>query len=406
MSGAMRKMFRMLAKHAATIDTIITEGVLPPTEEALKGFDELHNYNLAFETASGSIRLSSAFQNFLENALKTERTLAINLDVGGYWRSILFNINQLNHSNTLGAYSDSDMYKRLVIDSIYQLLDGINNNIQQLRNRIENQFGYVHSISAKRKENEQAIAEARTLRQALNIIDEAELLERPITDLRLRSIINNDLFGGKQSAIKELINALTLMQALLIGFRKLEGRGKLVRQFKQYFDTKTDHDFSDLISVEDISMPPNITNLVKAMNIDVYPDESSLLTRNDLIDLAQSLNLEEGERFKKERDNNSSLDMTQDNVEKAVETPIGAKWLEDILLALIETPGDKVLVNNIYQQLQPECKPQLFLDAIYTEILRLPAEKSKFFIFKPLGNYSKSFNGNFDIKDISICFNH
>ncbi|MFT6692857.1 MAG: hypothetical protein ACJAXH_003401, partial [Colwellia sp.] len=260
MSGAMRKMFRMLAKHASTIDTIITEGVLPPTEEALKGFDELHNYNLAFETASGSIRLSSAFQNFLENALKTERTLAINLDVGGYWRSILFNINQLNHSNTLGAYSDSDMYKRLVIDSIYQLLDGINNNIQQLRNRIENQFGYVHSISAKRKENEQAIAEARALRQALNIIDEAELLERPITDLRLLSIINNDLFGGKQSAIKELINALTLMQALLIGFRKLEGRSKLVRQFKQYFDTKTDHDFSDLISVEEISMPPKITN--------------------------------------------------------------------------------------------------------------------------------------------------
>ncbi|MFT5298753.1 MAG: hypothetical protein ACI89T_001542 [Cognaticolwellia sp.] len=65
-----------------------------------------------------------------------------------------------------------------------------------------------------------------------------------------------------------------------------------------------------------------------------------------------------------------------------------------------------MLVNNIYQQLQPECKPQLFLDAIYTEILRLPAEKSKFFIFKPLGNYSKSFNGNFDIKDISIHFNH
>jgi len=193
---------------------------------------------------------------------------------------------------------------------------------------------------------------------------------------------------------------------LLVGFRKLEGRGKLVRQFKQFFDTKTDHYFCDLISVEEIGMPPNIANLVEPMNINVYPDESSLLTRNDLIDLVQSLHIIEGERFKKDRDKNSSLDMTEADIEKEIETSIGVQWLEVMLLNLIQSPGNNVLVNDIYSQLKPECENQLFLDAIYTEILRLPFEKSKFFTFKPIGTYSATFNGNFDIKDISICFNH
>jgi hypothetical protein len=403
MSAHMTKLFRMLANNAGTIEAIMAGDASLSTEKALASFEQLNSYNLAFETASGSIRLSSSFQQFLDMALKTDKNILTNIDVGGYWRSIIHNLDQMNQSDVRGAYLDSDQYKRAVIDGIYQLIDGVNSNILQLRTRLDNKFGYVNSLSAKRKENEQAIIEAKALREALNIIDAEEIYQRLPNDNKIVQIINIDLIQGKLQAQNELLNALSILQTLLVGFRRLEGRTKLVKEFKTFFDTHSEPNFEELISANENDIIPNIINFTSPLKGHCLPDDDNVLVQQDLIEIIQSIEVDNTQRYRKTREANSELDLNDDNTEIAQEDSPSQIWLQDILIHTVKN-NTSILVSNHYHTADIKFDFDVYLDMIYTEWFRVPTSKSKYFKVTPIGKEGDIFNGDFAIEDIEICY--
>jgi hypothetical protein len=371
-------------------------------EESLSAFEELNHYNLAFETSSGSIRLSSSFQLFLDMSLKTDKNILSNIDVGGFWRSILHNLDQMNRSERQGAYVDTDMYERTVIDGIYQLIDGVNQNIYQLRTRLDNKFGYVSSISAKRKENEQAIIEAKSLREALGIIDSAEIYERLPNNSRLVRIINVDLLQGKQNAQNELLNALSVLQDLLLGFRKVEGRARLIKVFKSYYDNNTEHDFSGLFPLQEKALLNPLINLVKPIPIRLHPDETNPLQRDALVSIIESLSIDTENESVKVREENCELDTSDDDATKDIEVTPSELWLQSILITALQNPKDWIKVSTNHQQDSADMPLNVYLDLIYSEWLRLPAETAEHYTLNPMGYYDPVFNGNFSIVDLEI----
>lgn len=403
MSAHMTKLFRMLANNADTIEAIMAGDASLSTEKALASFEQLNSYNLAFETASGSIRLSSSFQQFLDMALKTDKNILANIDVGGYWRSILHNLDQMNQSDVRGAYLDSEQYKRAVIDGIYQLIDGVNSNILQLRTRLDNKFGYVSSLSAKRKENEQAIIEAKALREALNIIDAEEIYQRLPNDNKVVQIINIDLIQGKQQAQNELLNALSILQTLLVGFRKLEGRTKLVKEFKTFFDTHSEPNFEELIPASENDIIPNIINFITPLKGFCLPDDDNVLVQQDLIEIIQSIEVDNTQRYREKREANSDLDLKDDNTEITQDDSQSQIWLQDILIQTVKN-NTSILVSNHYHKANIEFDFDVYLDMIYTEWFRVPNSKSKYFNVTPIGRVGDVFNGDFAIEDIEICY--
>ncbi|MCF6459175.1 hypothetical protein [Pseudoalteromonas sp. MMG024] len=403
MSAHIAKLFRMLAKNAETIEAIMSGDASFSTEQSLASFEQLNSYNLAFETASGSIRLSSSFQQFLDMALKTDKNILANIDVGGYWRSIIHNLDQMNQSDARGAYLDSEQYKRAVVDGIYQLIDGVNSNILQLRTRLDNKFGYVNSLSAKRKENEQAIVEAKALREALNIIDAEEIYQRLPNDNKIIRIINIDLIQGKLQAQNELLNALSILQTLLVGFRKLEGRTKLIKEFKTFFDTHSEPNFEDLVPVNEQEHIPQIINFVNPIKDHCLPDDNNVLVQKELIEIIQSIEVDNTQNFKRSREANSELNLDDDNTEIHQEDSQSQIWLQDILIYTVKN-NTSVLVSNHYQTANIELDFDIYLDMIYTEWFRIPSSKSKYFEVKPIGEVDEIFNGDFAIEDIEVCY--
>lgn len=400
----MSKLFRALAKHSETIESIMLGTCGLVDDKSLQAFEELNQYNLAFETASGTIRLSSSFQMFLDMALKTDKNILSNIDVGGYWRSILHNLDQMNRSESQGAYLDTDMYERSVTDGIYQLIDGVNHNILQLRTRLDNKFGYVNSLSAKRKENEQAIIEARALREALNIIDSAEIYERLPSNSILIRIINVDLIQGKQLAQNELLNALTVLQELLVGFRKLEGRARLVKEFKTFYDTNSEHEFDNLFPLQETAALNPLLNFSKPLKLIGHPDEDNPLQRDALIKIIESLVIEESKDIVP-RDENSELDLSEDDVEKEVEATVSQQWINALLTEACNNPSTRLSAKGKHQS-DIDNLPLLptYIDMLYSEWLRLPVNIQKHFDFTSVGNEGTEFNGNFAIQDIEIIY--
>lgn len=404
MSAHLAKLFRILANNASLIESIMTGEASLTTEESLASFDQLNRYNLAFETASGSIRLSSSFQRFVDMALKNDKNVLSNIDVGGYWRSILHNLDMMNQSSVSGAYIDSEQYKRVLIETIYQLIDGVNSSILQLRSRLDNKFGYVSSLAAKRKENEQAIVEVKKLREALNIICADEIYERLPNDSKVVKIINLDLIKGKLQAQNDLLNALNVLQTLLIGFRKLEGRTKLVKEFKTFFDTHSEPDFESLVPVDDKTDISNIINFVEPIPCQSLVDDENVLIQDDLLDIIQSLNIESIESFKVKKEANNDLNITDDdNNEVTQEDSLSQKWLEDVLMYTVNHNAP-LLISTHFDSLNLEISYTDYLDVIYTEWFRIPHTKSKYFNLTPIGTQDLIFNGDFAIEDIEICY--
>ena len=399
----MAKLFRMLAKNADTIHLIMSGDATLTTEKSLASFEELNAYNLAFETASGSIRLSSTFQQFVDMALKTDKNILSNIDVGFYWRSILHNLDQMNHATSRSEFLDSEQYKRALKDGIYQLIDGVNHNILQLRSRLDNKFGYVNSLAAKRKENEQAIVEAKALREALNIINADEIYQRLPNDSKVVKIINMDLIQGKLQAQNDLLNALNVLQTLLIGFRRLQGRTKLVKEFKTFFDTQTETEFDQIIPVDDNASFPDIINFVAPLSGHSFVDEDNVLLQDDLIEMIQSINIDIEEEFIVEREANSELDINDESNEIVQEDTQSQKWLEDILFLTVNN-NTSLLVSEHFKTVSLEISLPDYLDIIYTEWFRVPENKSKYFVVNPIGQPDEIFNGDFAIEDIEICY--
>lgn len=404
MASPLDKLFKMLARNSETIEQIINGDTQLNTEESLGAFDELNNHNLAFETASGTIRLSSAFQLFLDMSLKTDKTLLSNVDVGGYWRLILHNLSQMNAASTRGDHIDEQQYKRTVIDGIYHLIDAVNFNILQLRSRLDNKFGYVNSITAKRKENEQAIIEAKRLREALNIIDESEIYERLPNDAQLIKIINNDLIQGKSQAQNELLNALSILQELLFGFRKLEGRTRLVKSFKTLYDNNSKYEF-ELTPLHDFDeLPPNL-NIISGLELASSPDENNVFTQKDIIDIIQSMTKLESE-FKAPKEANNELTVESDTTTTQEDT-LTQRMLKEILIKAVKERVT-IRLSEQYESLDVKERDTFdlsaYLDSCYAEWLRTPENKAKHFAFTTIGTAHESFMGNFTIDDIEICF--
>jgi len=133
------------------------------------------------------------------------------------------------------------------------------------------------------------------------------------------------------------------------------------------------------------------------------PDDDNVLVQQDLIEIIQSIEVDNTQRYREKREANSELDLKDDNTEISQDDSQSQIWLQDILIQAVKN-NTSILVSNHYHTANIEFDFDIYLDMIYTEWFRVPSSKSKFFNVTPIGREGDVFNGDFAIEDIEICY--
>jgi hypothetical protein len=394
------RMFRLLTKHAEFIAEVSNSKSMPQTENAFKAFNDLARYNLVFETASGQIRLVSHFQKFIDQAFNVERARATDANISGYWEAILHNISGVKHAIAQGFFQDSERYFDMLADNVHELIYNLRSSIDQLRSRLDNSFGYVDSIVARRKENEHAIAECQRLIQAIEIVDFEHLHEIIGEHRQMKALIIIELQKGHEYALFELTNALRRMRTLLVGFRKLEARAQMVKQFKNYFNQHASYDFSDL---SEHKLLPKLLNRTKPTTLALNADPHTKLLQTELIELVERANFEQADKTAKEKKALGNFNSSNEGEEAMLIQSEIELWLDGCLSSAIQS-GESISLVDYYQQKELSLPLSVFLDGMHSELLVMSGERKALFDIKTIGEEGRIFNGLFYVEDVEICF--
>ncbi|MFT4924610.1 MAG: hypothetical protein ACI8WB_000693 [Phenylobacterium sp.] len=394
------RMFRLLNKHADFIAEVANSKSMPQTENAFKSFADLRRYNLVFETATGQIRLVSHFQKFIDQAFNVDRTQAFDANIGGFWEAILHNIEGVKRANNQGFHHDSERYFEMLSDNVHELIYNLRSSIDQLRSRLDNNFGYIDSIAARRKENEHAIGECQRLIQQIEIVDFDHLNELVGEHRQMKSLIILELQKGHEYALFELTNALRRMRSLLVGFRQLEAKAQMVKRFRQYFNQHASADFSDLSEQQAV---PQLLNRAAPATLALHADPHNKALQSELVELVERANFELNDNptktpkqlgdFSSSNEDESSL-LSQSEIEL---------WLDDCLSSAIESAKPISLVNY-YHDKQLALPLSVFLDGMHSELLVMSGERQNLFDIQTTGQHDKIFNGVFYVEDVQIGF--
>jgi len=404
--SALRKFFTIAAKHCDLIETISVEGELPLNDiEADKGFDLLCDYGVAYRTSQNSVRLVSDFQAFIDLVLKTDSLSSVNIDVSTIWNRIKHNIKAYNELTSSGQFEDALKSKRSIEDSVYQMVEGLKRNVELLRKRIENDFGYVTSLSAKKKENDLALYEADKLISSLKIINVEEVLELTNGSSEFYLLFRNDLMNGQLMALEGLNKAIDVMKAHMFRYRKLEDRAKSFKRFKAFVDENVGLQALDEAFPFDneVSVLPDLLNVSFMENLTSYPDPDQPILRDAYIDIVESIQLDKN-RVEPVKACEPSLGVINETTSDIVlEEPKSRLWIEKLLIATIECKPNKIAVCDTYDAMEMQVTLHDYLDVMYCELLNLPSSKSTHFEINTLGDEHPIYNGNFDINEMTIC---
>jgi hypothetical protein len=395
------RMFRMLTKHADFIAEIANTKSMPQTDHAFKSFADLRRYNLAFETATGQVRLVSHFQKFIDQTFNVEHNRATDANIGSYWQAMLHNIEGVKHANNLGFNHDSDRYFEVFCDNVHELIYNLRSSIDQLRSKLDNNFGYIDSIAARRKENQHAIGECQRLIKAIEIIDFAYLSELIGEHRQMKSLVVLELQKGHEYALFELTNALRRMRSLLVGFRQLEAKAQMVKQFRNTFNRQANYDFSDLATHKDV---PRLLNRVAGLNVQLNADPHSTLLQEELIELVQRTQFEPTDKPNKDKKTVGDFNSSNEDEQAQLSQSEIERWLDDCLSQAIST-GEPISLVSYYHSQKLVLGLSVFLDGMHSELLVMSGQRKDLFNIKTSGEYDKVFNGVFYVKDVEVKFN-
>jgi hypothetical protein len=396
------KFLRLLARNGDAIMDAYLAGAVGDHQIEPKAQAKLLAAGVLYRPEPGAdLHLRHAVRSLLEEVLKDERNRNIDANAGSAvaaFKTLAQHYTEARHQGDIAA---ADVYYRDLSEHVYAFSEGLQHSIRVMWGRINNEFGYVNSISAKIRENELAQSQVSELLSGLEMISFAELADIAGDIRELRRLLVANLQQSISNCIQELGVVQRRLLKLLGRFRQIHGRARLLKGWLLYTEQHPDYQVGNHVSHKLI---PGLFNqalpAIAPASVDIHNSthESALV---ELVAMIKSSHLSRFSRSAPQRSDSVTLSDTPEY--ELDDHPIKAA-VSNYFVHIIDNfapDADNLSALQYLQQQQLAYDAESWLYQVIGGYEGLPEEQKAYFELDPEIEVTTPF-ANVVIRDVSV----
>ncbi|NKF49266.1 phosphoenolpyruvate carboxylase [Shewanella sp. WXL01] len=393
------KLLRQLGRHADVVMDVYLSGSVNETQHDEKTIEKLRKSGILWRPeADQDLRLKRSVRALLEEALSDERNRQIDSNVGSSLATIKTLANHYKEARFNSDYSASEAYLADLSEHVYSFTDSLRYSIRVLWGRINNEFGYVGSISAKIRENELAQSQVTELLNGLEMFQFSELAEIAGDVRDLRRLLVTSL----QETLSQCTQELSVVQArlfeLLGRFRQIQGRTKLLKGWLLHTDLHPDYQVSDHVAHKQV---PTLFNYAESLlapaHVDVHNAQHELELM-DMVSRIKTINRDDSTVKVRETDMAISLDGAEDFA--IPDNPL-KQAVDEYFCSIIDSGKAQSALEYLNDKQLP-WDSESWIYQVIGGYEGLPAEHKQYFELEAKGEPHPVYDGNFIIHDVEL----
>ncbi|WP_394201208.1 phosphoenolpyruvate carboxylase [Shewanella waksmanii] len=393
------KLLKQLGRHAEVVMDVYLAGSIAENNDNAAIVDKLRKADILYRPeAEQELRLKRSVRALLEEALKDERNRQIDANVGSSIATIKTLASHYKEARHAVDYAASEAYLADLSEHVYSFAEGLRYSIRVLWSRINNEFGYVGTISAKIRENELAQSQVTELLNGLEMVQFDELANIAGDIRELRKLLVTRLQETLSDCTQELSVVQGRLLELLGRFRQIQGRTRLLKGWLLYTDQHPDYTPDNHVAHKQV---PILFNQADRLLSPAHADVFNPGHEHDLLQLVTQIkSISRQQLIAPVREHDVALSLAQTEDFDIPDNPLKLD-VDEYFCAVIDS-GIRQSALQYHQQQQLQWDAESWLYQVICGFEGLPEEHRQFFELEPIGELHPYFNGNFIIKDVEL----
>ncbi|MFQ6372590.1 phosphoenolpyruvate carboxylase [Shewanella sp. YIC-542] len=393
------KLLRLLGRHAELVMDAYLGGSVDEEKLEPATVKKLTDNGILWRPEAGeSLRLSRNVRALLEDGLKDERNRQINANVGSALATIKTLANHYREARASVDYSAAEAYLADLSEQVYSFTESLRYSIRVLWGRINNEFGYVGSISAKIRENELAQSQVSDLLNGLEMFEFSELGELAGDIRELRRLLVTSLQETLSTCAQELSVVQGRLLELLGRFRKIQGRTRLLKGWLLYTDLHPEYEVADHVAHKQV---PALFNQAQPLMVPAAVDVHNAQHEPQLLTLVANIkSIMRHAQPQSAVQQAQAVEVLADEAFDLPDNPL-KQAVDGYFCAVIDSGRNQsALAYLAEQQLPWDAESWLF--QVIGGFEGLSDEHKRYFALEPLGEAHPQYSGNFIIRDVEV----
>ncbi|QSX37759.1 phosphoenolpyruvate carboxylase [Shewanella sedimentimangrovi] len=393
------KLLRLLGRHAETLMDVYLSGSAEEGRHDAAVLSKLTDAGILWRPEAGEgLRLTRNVRALLEEGLKDERNRQINSNVGSSLATIKTLASHYREARASVDYSAAEAYLADLSEHVFAFTENLRYSIRVLWGRINNEFGYVGSISAKIRENELAQSQVGELLSGLELFQFTELGEIAGDIRELRRLLVTTLQETLSDCSKELSVVQGRLLELLGRFRQIQGRTRLLKGLLLYTDMHPDYVPQDHVAHRKV---PGLFNRAEAILADASVDVHNSAQELELMELVARIKaISRLDVPVRHRDVEAEVVLSQAEDFDVPDNPL-KQAVENYFCAVIDS-GRRQSALDFLKANQLPWDAESWLYQVIGGFEGLSEEHKGYFELEPLGEPHPVYSGNFIIRDVEL----
>ncbi|MDD8061127.1 phosphoenolpyruvate carboxylase [Shewanella metallivivens] len=393
------KLLKQLGRHADVIMDAYLAGSINDTAHDAGVIEKLKKSGILWRPEPDQeLRLKRSVRALLEEALSDERNRQIDSNVGSSLATIKTLADHYKEARHNVDYSAAEAYLADLNEHVYSFTDSLRYSIRVLWGRINNEFGYVGTISAKIRENELAQSQVSDLLNGLEMFQFSELGEIAGDIRELRRLLMTSLQETLSQCTQELSIVQSRLYELLGRFRQIQGRTRLLKGWLLHTDMHPDYQVDNHVGHKKI---PNLFNCAEALLAPANVDVSNPHHELELMSLVAQVKAISRDTLPSiAREQNVTFEMSESEDFDIPENPL--KIAVDEYFCEVIDSGLRQSALSYLTDKQLQWDAESWLYQVIGGYEGLADEHKSYFELEPIGKPDPVYNGNFIIHDVEL----
>jgi hypothetical protein len=392
------RFLRQLGRHAETIMDAYLSGSLP--DQALEPAvqERLVKDGILYRPEPGAdLHLRRVVRALLEEALRDDRNRQIDANTGGTlatFKTLAAHYKEARHQ---GDYAAADAYLADLKEHVYAFGETLSHGIRVLWSRINNEFGYVGTLSAKIRENELAQTQVSELLAGLEMISFEELADTA-GDLReLRRLLVTSLQRTVSACSQELSIVQGRLLELLGRFRQIRGRTRLLKGWLLHMEQQPDYQMGNHATQQNV---PQLFNQAAAILAPAAVDIHNPLHEAELLALVAQIRPLQADRLAPAPSEAGEFVLGEVEAFEIAHNPIREAVSAYFCQVIDSGQPISALAWRTQQELPWDAESWLY--QVIGGYEGLPEEQKRHFELDPIGEPHPVYSGNFIVRDVRL----
>ena len=392
------RFLRQLGRYAETIMDAYLAGAVG--DDALEpGVQErLVKDGVLYRPEPGAdLHLRRVVRALLEEGLRDDRNRQIDANTAGVLATFQTLAAHYKEARHQGDYPAADAYLADLREHVYSFGESLGHSVRVLWSRINNEFGYVGTLSAKIRENELAQTQVSQLLAGLELIDFQALAETAGELRELRRLLVASLQRSVSDCCLELGVVQGRLLELLGRFRKIQGRTRQLRGWLLHAEQQPDYRPGQHTALPNM---PQLLNLAAPLIAPATADLHADGQEAELLALAAQIRALREERLPATLTEAGEVVLSAAESFEVQPNPIQLA-VQEYLCAVIES-GNPVSALTWWRERELPWDAETWLYQVIGGYEGLPDEQKRHFELDALGEPHPQFSGNFIVRDVAL----